>query len=89
MGYVEPKPGIPPSPSHVADLIRLLLQMDIKLIIIESYYPQKVPSLIAEKTGSSLLVLPSSVDGRDGIDTYFDLLDVIVNEVTSKLENIT
>ena len=89
MGYVEPKPGIPPSPSHVADLIRKMRQMDVKLIIMESYYPQKVPALIAEKTGSSLLVLPSSVGGRDGIDTYFDLLDVIVNEVTSKFENIT
>lgn len=88
MGYVEPKPGIPPAPSYVADLIRKMRQMDVKLVIMESYYPQKVPALIAEKTGSSLLVLPSSVGGRDGIDAYFDLLDVIVDEVTSKLENI-
>ncbi|HEX3036788.1 MAG TPA: metal ABC transporter substrate-binding protein [Thermodesulfobacteriota bacterium] len=87
MGYVEPKPGIPPSPSYVADLIRKMRQMDVKLIIVESYYPRKVPALISEKTGSSLLVLPASVGGRDGINTYFDLLDVIVDEVTTKLKN--
>ncbi|MBI2487069.1 MAG: zinc ABC transporter substrate-binding protein [Deltaproteobacteria bacterium] len=89
VGYVEPKPGIPPSPSYVAELIRKLQKDKIRLIIAESYYPQKVPALIAEKTGASFLVLPSSVGVREGINTYFDLFDAIVGEVTSKLASIT
>lgn len=87
VGYVEPKPGIPPSPSYVAELIRKIQRMDVKLVIAESYYPKKVSALIAQKAGASFLVLPAQVGGRDGINTYFDLLDVIVNEVTSKIEN--
>ena len=88
VGYIEPKPGIPPSPSYVAELIRRIQQMNVKLIISESYYPKKTPALIAEKAGASFLVLPSSVDAREGINTYFDLFNAIVNDVTSKLENM-
>jgi ABC-type Zn uptake system ZnuABC Zn-binding protein ZnuA len=88
VGYIEPKPGIPPSPSYVADLIRKIQQMKVKLVISESYYPQKTPALIAEKAGASFLVLPSSVGAYEGINTYFELFDVIVDEVTSRLENI-
>jgi zinc/manganese transport system substrate-binding protein len=88
VGYVEPKPGIPPSPSYVANLIRKIQGLNVKLVIAESYYPQKVPALIAQKAGASFLVLPAHVGGRDEINTYFDLLDAIVNEVTSKLKNM-
>ncbi len=87
VGYVEPKPGIPPSPSYVADLIRKLQEDNVRLILEESFFPQKAPALIAEKTGASLLVLPSEVGGRDGINTYSDLFDAIVGEITSKLAN--
>jgi len=87
VGYIEPKPGIPPSPSYVAELIRKMKEMNVKLVIAESYYPQKTPALIAEKTGASFLALPSQVGGREGINTYFDLFDAIVGEITSKLAN--
>jgi zinc/manganese transport system substrate-binding protein len=87
VGYIEPKPGIPPSPSYVAELIRRIQQMNVKLVIAESYYPQKTPALIAEKAGASFLTLPASVGGRDGINTYYDLFDVIVGDIKSKLAN--
>lgn len=89
VGYVEPKPGIPPSPSYVVDLIRKIQGMNVKLVIAESFYPQKVPALIAQKAGASFLVLPSDVGAAEGIDTYFDLFDAIVGEITSKLGDIT
>jgi len=87
VGYIEPKPGIPPSPSYVADLIGRIQKMNVRLVIAESFYPQKVPTLIAQKAGASFLTLPSEVGARDGINTYFDLFDVIVGEITSKLAN--
>lgn len=88
-GTVEPKPGIPPSPSHVASLIQRMKREDVKLIIAANYYPQKTPALIARQTGASFLALPSSVQGRDGISTYTELFDAIVGEVTSALKNKT
>jgi ABC-type Zn uptake system ZnuABC Zn-binding protein ZnuA len=86
VGYVEPKPGIPPSPSYVAELIGKIREKRVKLVIAEPYYPHKTPAVVAEKAGASFLVLPSSVGGREGIDTYFDLFEVIVDEVVSILE---
>ncbi|MGH7889790.1 MAG: metal ABC transporter substrate-binding protein, partial [Thermodesulfobacteriota bacterium] len=85
VGYIEPKPGIPPSPSHLAELIRRMQQMNLRLVISESYYPQKTPALVAEKAGASFLVLPSSVGGREDANNYLELFDVIVGEITAKL----
>jgi zinc/manganese transport system substrate-binding protein len=89
VGYIEPKPGIPPSPSHVADLIKQMKAMDVKLVIASNFYPRKTGSLIADQTGAQFLSIPTSVGGQDGINTYTDLFDVIVSDVTSALKNET
>ncbi len=87
-GVVEPKPGIPPTPSHVAQLIRRIEQrQDIKLIIATNYYPRKIPEIIARKVGVDFLALPAFVGGRDGIRTYIELFDVLIGEITSALKN--
>lgn len=87
IGYIEPKPGIPPSPAHLSYLISTIQNSNLKLILSESFYPQKTASLIAEKTGSKLLVLPTMVDETEGINTYSDLFENIVNEITTTLGN--
>lgn len=86
-GYIEPKPGIPPTPSHVAALIKKMEAEDVKLVLASNYYPQKTPRIISEKTGAVFLSLPTSVGGEDGINTYFDLFDAIVGQITSALES--
>jgi zinc/manganese transport system substrate-binding protein len=89
VGWIEPKPGIPPTPSHVAELIEIMKNQDVKLVVAESFYPQKTGRIIADKTGTEFLVLPSSVGASKGIDTYTQLFDTIVNDLTvalSKLE---
>lgn len=78
VGYVEPKPGIPPSPSHTLELIKLAQAQGIKIILMESYYDKRAPELITSKTGARLVVVPSSVGGEEGIVTYFQLMDRIV-----------
>ncbi len=85
VGAIEPKPGIPPTPSHVASIIKSIEQDDVRLIISANYYPQKTPSIIAEKTSIPFLSLPVMVDGRDGINTYIELFDALVAEITSTL----
>ncbi len=87
IGYIEPKPGIPPSPSHVADLINKMHKMNLKLVLSESFYPQKTVSLIAQKTHADLLILPVMVDSSQGINSYFELFDRLVGDITSALKN--
>ncbi|NIP37571.1 MAG: zinc ABC transporter solute-binding protein [Candidatus Dadabacteria bacterium] len=86
-GYIEPKPGIPPSPSHVADLIKKMKEMNLNMVLSESFYPKKTASLVAEKTGSTLLVLPTMVGGSEGVNTYFELFDKLVGDITSAVKN--
>ena len=88
-GTIEPKPNIPPTPSHVADLIKSMEYQNVKLIISANYYPRKTPEIIAQKTGATFLSLPAMVEGEEGINSYFELFDAIVGEITSALKSKT
>lgn len=81
VGNVEPKPGIPPTPSHDADLIQLIKKDKIKIILMENYYSDSAPNHISESTGIKVVKVPNSVYGIEGIDSYFKLIDYIVNEI--------
>jgi zinc/manganese transport system substrate-binding protein len=84
-GTVEPKPGIPPSPEHVVQLIRLMKQQKIKLILMEPYYPKGVSQDVAQQTGAKLLVLPTEVKGNAEAKTYIDMFDQIVKQLKAAL----
>ena len=58
VGAVEPKPGIPPDPAHVAQLLGQMRAGGARAILAEEYYPQTTSKLLAEKTGAALLVVP-------------------------------
>jgi ABC-type Zn uptake system ZnuABC Zn-binding protein ZnuA len=75
VGYVEPKPGIPPSPSHTLGLIQDMKRQGIKLILVEPYFDVKTPERVAAQTGAKVVVLPPSVGGVEQVKTYFDLFD--------------
>ena len=76
VGYVEPKPGVPPSPSHLFDLIGLMKKQNAKVIIMEPYFDHKAPQSVADRAGARLVVLYPSVGGaKSGTDDYFSLFD--------------
>jgi len=75
VGYVEPRPGIPPSPSHTLTLMQEMKRQNIKLILVEPYFDLKTPNAIARDTGAQVLVLTPSVGGVKEVQTYFDLFD--------------
>jgi len=83
VNYVEPKPGVPPSPTHIVSLIAHMKAEDVKVIIQEPYFDLKVGKFVAEKTGAKLLVLSPSVGGEEGIRTYFDLFDRDLEKLVS------
>jgi zinc/manganese transport system substrate-binding protein len=84
VGYVEPKPGIPAPPSHIATLIGLMQREGVKLILMESFYPRNTVQLVASKAGAKMLVLPSDVGATPEIKDYFALVDAVVNMLAGK-----
>ena len=63
MGYVEPKPGIPPTTAHTVDLIGEMKRQGVKLIVAEPYFDLKTPQAITSQVGGQVLVLAPSVGG--------------------------
>jgi ABC-type Zn uptake system ZnuABC Zn-binding protein ZnuA len=86
IGYVEPKPGIPPSPSHTLELIQEMKRQQVKIIIIEPYFDRKTPDAIARETGAQVIVLAPSVGGDKDVTDYFKLFDHDVNLVVNGIK---
>lgn len=82
VGFVEPKPGIPPSPQHTLELMKLAAAKGVKLTLMENFYDVRPAKLIESKTAAKVAVVPNSVQGVDEAKTYFDLFDVIVGTIT-------
>ncbi len=76
VAFLEPKPGIPPNPGHVARVLVAARKHRVKVVIQEGFYPSATGKLIANKAGASLVVLPGGVDFRGGqtVTQYFDKL---------------
>ena len=81
VGYVEPRPGIPPSPQHTVELIRQMKQENVKVIVVEPYFDLKTPNSVARETGGQVLVLPPSVGGEKEITDYFKLFDYDISKL--------
>ncbi len=79
VGYVEPKPGIPPSPSHTLDLINQMKGAGVKLVLVEPYFDLRTPNSIAQGTGGEVVTLMPSVGGVKEITNYFQLFDYDIN----------
>ena len=77
--YVEPKPGIPPTPSHTLEVINKMKQENIKLILVEPYFDMRTPNSIAQQAGGTAIVLLPSVGGEKQVQTYFQLFDYDIN----------
>jgi len=75
IGYVEPRPGIPPTPSHTIELINLMKRENVKVMLIEPYFDLRTPNSVASQTGGKVLVMPPSVGGEKGTEDYFKLFD--------------
>ena len=83
VGYIESKPGIPPSGSHIEALIALMKQDHVRHVMTNPYYPTRFTDLLARETGATILVLPSSVGGGKGATNYFTLFDTIIAQLTA------
>jgi zinc/manganese transport system substrate-binding protein len=79
IGYVEPRPGIPPTPQHTLDLMNEMKRQNVKLVLVEPYFDLKTPNAIGRDTGAKVLVMPPSVGGVKEVTDYFKLFDYDIN----------
>ncbi len=85
-GYIEPKPGIPPSAKHVEEIIRTIREQDIKLMLVASYFEKNSPRMIEDKTGIKALYLPLFVEGIPGIQDNFQLMDYWIEQINMNIQ---
>ena len=78
-GYVEPKPGLSPSASHLNQLIKTIKTENIRYLLMEPYYETRSAELLKRKSKINYVVIPQSVGAKPDIKTYFGLFDDIVS----------
>lgn len=86
VGYVEPKPGIPPSPAHTLALMQEMTRLGVKLILVEPYFDLKTPDAIARETGAKVVVMLPSVGGEPDVKTYIQLFDYDITLLVSAIK---
>jgi zinc/manganese transport system substrate-binding protein len=87
VGYVEPRPGIPPSPQHTVELIGQMKREGAKVIMVEPYFDLKTPNSVARDTGGKVVVLMPSVGGEKEITDYFKLFDYDIAKLKQAFED--
>ena len=78
VGYIENRPGIPPSPAHLAQLIQTMRTEGVRVILVEDFYNRSIAQSVADKTGARVVPSPSDVGATPAIKTYFDLVDAFL-----------
>jgi zinc/manganese transport system substrate-binding protein len=86
--YIEPRPGIPPTPSHTLELINTMKRQNIKLILVEPYFDLRTPNSVAQNTGGEVLTMMPSVGGTKEITNYFQLFDYDINLLVNAFSKI-
>ena len=85
VGAVEDRPGIPPTPGHLTQLIRRMKDEKVKVVIVEPWNDQKLAARVAEEAGAKALVLASGVGSVKGADSYLDAVAYNVNTLAQAL----
>jgi zinc/manganese transport system substrate-binding protein len=85
-GHIEPKPGIPPTPTHTLEIINVIKNEKIPVILIEPYFDSKAPKSIASTTGARVVTFYPSVGGIPKITDYFSLFDTNIDAFVAAMK---
>jgi len=83
VGYVEPKPGIPPTPRHVETIIDLIRDQEIQVILAASYFDRSKPQIIADRTGATVVTVPMSTGGEPDLGEYDALITAWIDRLVA------
>ena len=88
MTFIEAKPGIPPTPKHVQEVIALMRQRKVPALFASNYFDRNQIQQVAERTGARAVIVPENTAGAPGIDTYFDLVNTWVSSLTAAFRDV-
>jgi zinc/manganese transport system substrate-binding protein len=86
-GELEPKPGIPPTAGHLAEIMDRMKSRNVRVVLQENFYSPKAGRSVAERTGAKLVVTANSVGGEAAAKDYLSLMDLIVGRVSEAFGN--
>src|SRR5438552_13567354 len=84
--FMEPKPGIPPTPSQLVKVINEVKANNVKVIISSPYFTTSSSDVVSKQTGAKELTLATSVGAFSSVKNYFDLFDYDINQLTTVLK---
>jgi zinc/manganese transport system substrate-binding protein len=84
-GELEPRPGVPPPPSHLADLVVVAQRDGVKAISVENYYDTKSAEVVSRHSGAKIVLVPGDVGGEPGVTTYEKYVDTVVGRIAGAL----
>jgi len=87
LGYIEPKPGIPPTPKHVETMINLIEDTGVDIMLVATYFEKRKPMTISERTGIQAIFLPISVDAQPEVPDNFALVDFWIDQILEAVQN--
>jgi zinc/manganese transport system substrate-binding protein len=80
--FIEPKPGIPPTPSHLQAVIEYMEAENVPVLLAANYFSHKQVERVAARTGARAVLAPLDVQGAEGVDDYFQLVDMWVSQLS-------
>jgi ABC-type Zn uptake system ZnuABC Zn-binding protein ZnuA len=83
IGFIEPKPGVPPSPAHLAALIKTMRERDVRVVVRQPHEPEKNAAFVAAKAGAAVVLLAGSVGALPAAQDYLSLFDANVGALLS------
>jgi ABC-type Zn uptake system ZnuABC Zn-binding protein ZnuA len=88
IGYVEPKPGIPPSPKHIEELVQEMRTNEVKVLLAANYFDENKVRIICDKVGAEPVIVPMFVNGAPGTENVFKLIDVWISKLNEALVKV-
>jgi zinc/manganese transport system substrate-binding protein len=88
IAFIEAKPGIPPTPKHVQEVIALMRQRKVPALFASNYFDRKQIQQVAERTGARAVIVPENTAGAPGVDTYFDLVNTWVSSLAAAFRDV-
>lgn len=85
LDFVEPKPGIMPTPNHVDHLVKLIQNKQLKVLAMEPYFSDKAPNYLVQKTDIKIVKLAPSVGALVGADTYLEMIQYNLDALQSAI----
>jgi len=85
--YIEPKPGIPPAPGHVAEVIGFMKDENIPVLFAANYFSRSQVEQVATRAGVKAVRVPEHVEGEEGVDDYFALIDLWVTHLANAFQD--